>query len=86
MRIRMILAAIAGILTACSQASQPSPDLAKICQVRKCTCTESASGIFRAPDATDLLWRANGDAYCPADYELRLVPPPPPGPGGIRVG
>ncbi len=85
MHLRIILAATAGLLSACSQATETPPDLAKVCQVRKCTCTETGAGIFRAPDTADILWRENGDAYCPVGYELRLVPPPPPGQGGIRL-
>lgn len=84
-RITFIPAAAAVLLAACTQTPDRTPDLARTCQVRECTCTETTRSLFGAPRTADVLWRENGDAHCPPGFALRLLPPPPPGPGGIRV-
>jgi hypothetical protein len=55
-----------------------SPDaLAGACQVRKCVCGPEGWSPFMAGGSVPVLWRANGDAYCPDGYELHLVEPAP---------
>ena len=73
------------LLAGCAGSAAPEVDLAKACQVRECSCIETSGGLFDSPDTTDVLWRRNGDAYCPVDHVLRLVPPPPPKPGGVPL-
>ena len=63
---------IAAGLTAC--ALEPEPLLALACQTTKCTCLPKSSASFLAKPgdrSVPVLWKQNGDAYCPADYVLR---------------
>jgi hypothetical protein len=71
MRLVWVLLIATG-LTAC--ASEPEPSLALACQMTKCTCLPKGSISFLAKPvdrSVPVLWKLNGDAYCPADYVLR---------------
>lgn len=84
-RISFVSVAAATFLLACTQSDEQTADLSRTCQVRQCTCTETSGSLFDSPDSADVLWREDGDAYCQPGYDLRLVPPPPPKPGGIPL-
>lgn len=84
-RTSFLAVAMAAFLAACTQTEERTADLAKTCQVRECTCTETSGSLFDSPGTADVLWREGGDAYCRPGYDLRLVPPPPPKPGGIPI-
>jgi hypothetical protein len=58
------------LLAACAGGPAGGPDLALYCQVKACVC-RPAGRIKPAPAA--VLWRANGDAYCPADHRLTPI-------------
>ena len=47
-----------------------APDFALACQTRDCICAAGADSPFAARRETAVLWRANGDAYCPDGFAL----------------
>ena len=47
-----------------------APDLALACQTRDCVCA-GADSPFAQRRETAVLWRANGDAYCPDGFVLQ---------------
>lgn len=59
------------IVAACSRTAEPN--LALACQVRPCECIPAKPAVFSNPKPKDVLWRLNGDAYCPKDHVLRQV-------------
>ena len=67
-----IAAALASWLAACGAAEPPAraPNLALACQTMDCICTAKAAGAFDKRRAADMLWRSNGDAYCPEGFVL----------------
>ena len=71
----VILVAVHGCASGGPSAS--SNALAGACQVRKCACGPEGWSPFMAGGSAPVLWRENGDAYCPPGYELHLVEPPP---------
>lgn len=68
-----LLVCAATLLTAgCGPTKKPN--LALACGIQKCICRAESAGIFTSSKAgTDVLWRQNGDAYCPEGYFLRKV-------------
>lgn len=77
--IGLALAAATGLLAGC-QSAPPQPDLALACQTRSCRCLEPDTPLFTKRKEADILWRANGDAYCPEKFILTVVPSAPAGP------
>ena len=72
----LIAAALAFSLTACGGASKHvgrTPNLALACQTMACTCSAKTGSIFEKKRAAEILWRANGDAYCPEGFVLDPV-------------
>ena len=65
-------AALVLLLAACAggQTGPGAPNLALACQTMDCVCSEKSRGLFRAPRSAEVLWRANGDAYCPEGFVL----------------
>ena len=51
--------------------------LAGACQVRRCVCGPEGWSSFMASGGVQVLWRENGDAYCPPGYKLNVVEPAP---------
>lgn len=58
------------LLTACTLGSKPlkNPELA--CQTIPCVCEEDDASIFEDAEQAKILWRKNGDAYCPDGFHL----------------
>ncbi|MDE0060598.1 MAG: hypothetical protein OXI22_09425 [Defluviicoccus sp.] len=50
--------------------ARKAPDLALACQTMDCVCTGDPETLFAAERKTEVLWRANGDAYCPDGFAL----------------
>ena len=67
-----LAAALVLALGACGGAGsdRKAPDLALACQTRDCICAAGADTPFAERRETDVLWRANGDAYCPDGFAL----------------
>ncbi len=66
----MLVAALA----ACVQ--EPIPGMELRCQTTECVCepVESVFPVTAGSRSVDVLWRENGDAYCPEGYVLREAP------------
>ena len=68
---RRLLPSIAFILAAgCAQQKAAGPDLALYCQVKDCICKPATLRFGDSAAPVAMLWRANGEAYCPPDYRL----------------
>lgn len=68
-----LLVCVATLLAAgCGQSKKPN--LALACGIQKCICRAESASIFASSKAgKEVLWRQNGDAYCPEGYFLRKV-------------
>lgn len=66
----LLFVSIAALLAgACTRSHDPQLTLA--CQMRPCVCLSVKPGVFGPGKSTDVLFKPNGDAYCPKDYVLR---------------
>jgi hypothetical protein len=70
-RTLIAIAAGPGLLAACQTPIPTDPSLALACQTSPCECVSAVQLMGRRPATTEILWHANGDAYCPADFVLR---------------
>ncbi len=66
----IIVAGLAG----CANEAIPGMELK--CQMTKCVCvpTQAAFPVQPGPTSVPVLWKENGDAYCPQDHVLREAP------------
>ena len=69
-RLGAVLAAGA-VLVACERTREVRPDLALACQTVPCVCVEARATVLRKDATAPVLWRRNGDAYCPEGFVLR---------------
>ena len=69
--------AVALSLAACGSGKrvevERAPNLALACQTMECTCSAESGSIFEKTKTTEILWRPNGDAYCPKGFVLEPV-------------
>ena len=78
MQPAFVLLFAAAAVSACSSKGSHAEDrLAGACQVRKCACGPEGWSPFMAGGNVPVLWRENGDAYCPDGYVLHLIEPAP---------
>lgn len=72
-----LAAALSLSLAACGSAERAKrervPNLALACQTMACTCSTVSGSLFEKTKTTEILWRANGDAYCPDGFALEPV-------------
>ena len=61
------------LLAACAERDEPSVDLTLACQLSKCVCSHRDRPFIEEKEPEPVLWRENGDAYCPDGLELKLV-------------
>ena len=73
MRPLILLAMMLTPLAACAEHGEAKVNLALTCQLRKCVCAERDRLFLKSADPEPVLWKQNGDAYCPEGLELRLV-------------
>jgi hypothetical protein len=72
----LLALSVAGALAGCAGAFKKDPtqgQLASGCQIIKCVCQKVRDSIlpqFSTPEPQDVLWRADGTAYCPDGYNL----------------
>jgi hypothetical protein len=68
----MALAAIplALALVGCSAERATTASLAGACQFKPCVCASTKALFWQAAETVPVLWKENGDAYCPPDYAL----------------
>lgn len=78
-RRRNVLAAGAALVAAsmlaggCGGDTKPPPNLPLACETLKCTCFDPDSPFWRKTKEVPVEWRSNGEAFCPAGFELRLA-------------
>jgi len=61
-------------LAGCSAERQTKASLAGACQFKPCVCADTKALFWQTADTVPVLWRENGEAYCPPDYALLRVP------------
>jgi hypothetical protein len=76
-RIGAAAIALPLLLSGCETHVAPDPRLALACQTTACECVTAVRRVGFKPVTTEMLWRPNGDAYCPADFVLQIKPAPP---------
>ena len=72
---RLVLSVLLGAgLAGC--ALEPIPGMELKCQMTECICAPAQATFPALPGITSVsvLWKQNGDAYCPQDYVLRKAP------------
>ena len=67
---RLLLSMVLALAAGCAQERDPGPDLALYCQVKGCLCKRATLKFGEAAKPVAVLWRSNGEAYCPPDYRL----------------
>ena len=65
----ILLSAILGALAGC--AGEPGPDLGLACAVAKCACAHEGFLTRGKGEPSPVLWKENGNAYCPDGQALR---------------
>ena len=68
---RVFFCLLLALVSACTQSEEAKQNLALKCQVRSCACVPTSLGWFVTAASTPVLWRQNGDAYCPEGQALR---------------
>ena len=70
-------AALSLALAACGSSERAKVErvsnLALACQTMECTCSAETGSLFGKTKTTEILWRRNGDAYCPEGFVLEPV-------------
>lgn len=85
MRINPVIYLLPLALLACSSDTETQARLEVACAVRKCECVSQEPVVFSAPERHEVLWRDNGNAYCPAGFALAEYEADKKEPGGIRL-
>jgi hypothetical protein len=57
-------------LVGCSVERETKASLAGACQFKPCVCADTKALFWQTADTVPLLWKENGEAYCPPDYAL----------------
>ena len=65
---------LALVLVACSAERETNSSLAGACQLGPCVCADTKALFWQTAKTVPLLWRENGEAYCPPDHALLRVP------------
>lgn len=66
---------ILGLVAGCAaEVEKEATRLSLACETSKCDCASDVMTLF---DSQPVQWRADGSAYCPADYHLRRLAPAP---------
>lgn len=66
------------VLAGCGSSLPPEERarrMAGACQTRYCSCQHEDVGILTKVRKVPVLWKLNGDAYCPEGYELKFDKP-----------
>ncbi len=73
MRSLYLMAVILTPLAACAEREESKVDLTLACQLSKCICAGPEKLFLQEDEPEPVLWREDGDAYCPEGLELKLV-------------
>lgn len=65
----------AALLASCGNSDTPKgpPQLHLACQTVECECRGVKNSLFSDSEITEITWRQNGDATCPAGFVLERV-------------
>ena len=60
-------------LAACASddAASSAANMALACQTMNCACVKESGSLLRKDKFTAVLWKTNGDAYCPKGFALK---------------
>ena len=73
MRLSLLISLACALgLSACGSSDKAERDLADTCQLEACECVAEDSSFFDRK-TTEILWRADGGAYCPEGHHLEMV-------------
>ena len=62
------------LTAACSTEDKDSAvNLSLACQLEKCICAHPDRPFFKRPEPEPVLWKKNGDAYCPEGLALEFA-------------
>ncbi|CAN0589386.1 unnamed protein product, partial [Laminaria digitata] len=67
---------VTALLASCGSSSDSPkrpPQLHLACQTVECECRGERTSIFADREITEIVWRRNGDATCPAGFVLERV-------------
>lgn len=67
---------LTALLASCgggSSTPKGPPQLHLACQTVECECRSEKTSIFADREITEIVWRQNGDATCPAGFVLERV-------------
>jgi len=69
------LTGVALMLAACGSSTsseEVAERMALACQTKFCACEQERVGILTRVERVPVLWRLNGDAYCPEGFVLKF--------------
>lgn len=72
MRVFALFGLALWLLAGCASQRQEEADLALTCQLTTCTCAGPDRLFLSEKEAQPVLWKENGDAYCPEGLELKI--------------
>ncbi len=73
MRPLFLMAMVLTLLAACAEREESKVDLTLACQLSKCICAGPEKLFLQEDEPEPVLWREDGDAYCPDGFELKLA-------------
>jgi len=73
MKSLILSAIILPLLAACAAPEKKNVNLSLACQLNKCVCAGPDKLFLKRDEPSPVLWRENGDAYCPEGLRLRLA-------------
>lgn len=72
MKAVMPLVLVAMAMAACAADETAEGDMSLTCQLNKCICAPPPRAFLATKPPEPVLWKDNGDAYCPEGYQLKL--------------
>ena len=69
----LCLSATIALVAACARGNADldgTPKIGETCQLRSCECVSGTIPLLFKRERTPILWRENGDAYCPYGFNL----------------
>jgi hypothetical protein len=73
MKVLIPLCLMTVLVAACADNKTAETDMQLTCQLSKCVCAAPQRLFLADAPPKDVLWRENGDAYCPEGYQLKLA-------------
>lgn len=73
MRFPILLVLVLLLPAACAARKDSAVDLTLACQLNKCVCAAPKRLFLESEAPQAVLWKENGDAYCPEGFKLKLA-------------